>query len=116
MKLNINITEFEPLVTPVVRPDQIIAYVVWIFHTSAGDIKITGCTLRRKTFEESKTTVISFEPPAIRGKLKFFKTLYIGNPDLYKQLCQYTKKKYCELTGEPDEDYEESISPEDIPL
>lgn len=123
MELNINITSFDVEVRPVVRQDNIIAFVVWIFHTADFDIKITGCTLRRKTFSNNQTghetTLISFEPPVIKGKFKSFKAFFIDNIFLYKQLCQYTMKKYCEMTGEPYEDYlkpEEEVNIDDIPF
>jgi hypothetical protein len=124
MEIQINITSFEADVKPVIRDDEIKAFVTWFFESDNGKIKITGGTIKIKEFGQNKIKKLTFDGPAIKTKYgRFFKVLFIDNIPLYKQLCDYTIKKYIELSGElpPDifwsEDYQtEEINLDDIPL
>lgn len=119
MELNINITSFDVEIRAIAlsKPEGIVAYVSWIFHTPEFDIKITGCTIRRKLFGESQTSILSFEPPAIKGRFKYYKTLFIDEKLLYKKLCQFTIKKYCQESGELYEEHPaEEINLDEVPF
>ena len=101
MNMNINITQFTPDIKPVVRPNSNLkAFVTWIFETSEGQLKITGGTIKLKTFGESKTELLSYDGPAYKGGFKYYTVFFLNNKSLFKQLCEETIRLYCEMTGE----------------
>lgn len=98
MELNIQITKFSTEIKPVIRDDQIKAFVVWIFHTDLGIIKIYGGTIRKKQFGKNQKLLLTYEPPSV-GR-NYTKVFFIDNKEVYKQLCDFTIKEYCQITGE----------------
>lgn len=98
LELNIKIIGFSAEIKPVVRQDNIKAFVTWIFQTESGVIKVYGGTIRQKPFGEDSKLILSYDPPAI-GR-KFIKVIFIEDKELYKKLCRHTIDLYCQLTGE----------------
>lgn len=115
MELNIQITGLTIEVTPVIREDNIKAFVNWTFITDSGEWKVKNGTIRIKEFGAVKK--LSYDVPAIKGKIRYNKTLFIDNLDLYKQFCKATIDKYVSLTGELPNDvsYEEEVNIDDLP-
>lgn len=115
MDIEIIIKHFSVKVIPAVRSDSIKAFVEWVFGSNVGEIKIRGGTIRLKSFGSSKQ-VLSYEPPAY-GR-KYQKTIFIDNKELYKKLCDYTIKKYCDITGEivAGVEMNEDVDPDEIPI
>lgn len=98
MDLNITITSFSVELKPIVRDDNIKAFVTWVFHTDQAKIKIKWGTIRLKEFGAKK--LLSYDPPAIKTRFGYSKIIFIDNLELYKSLCRATIKKFCEETGE----------------
>lgn len=99
-ELNINITGFSAEIKPVVRDDNIKAFVTWIFQTESGVIKVYGGTVRVKPFGKDGKLILTYEPPAIKTRGSYIKAMFIEDKILFKRLCDYTINLYCNLTGE----------------
>ena len=100
LELNINITGFSAEIKPVVREDNIKAFVTWMFQTESAAIKIYGGTIRVKPFGKDNKLILTYEPPAIKTKGGYIKAMFIEDKILFKTLCDYTINLYCKLTGE----------------
>ena len=100
LELNINITGFSAEIKPVIRQDNIKAFVTWIFQTESGVVKVYGGTIREKPFGERSKLILSYDPPAIKTGRGYIKTMFIEDKQLFKTLCDYTINEYCKLTGE----------------
>ena len=100
LELNINITGFSAEIKPVIRQDNIKAFVTWIFRIDLGMIKIYGGTIREKPFGEHNKLILSYDPPAIKTGRGYIKVMFIEDKQLFKTLCDYTINLYCKLTGE----------------
>ena len=100
MDLEIKISNFEVEIKPVIRGDQIKAFVTWIFKTDSGDLKVYSGTIRLKAFGKNDKELLTYDPPAIRGRKSYTKVIFMDNLDLYKRLCSYTLEKYYEASGE----------------
>src|SRR3989338_9209615 len=98
MELNIQIIGFSVDIKPTVRDDNIKAFVVWIFQTTAGEWKVYGGTIRQKPFGKNQKLLLSYDPPRV-GR-KYSVAFYIDEKELYKKLCNYTIDEYCKITGE----------------
>lgn len=98
MDINIAINFFSVEIKPTIREDNIKAFVNWVFSTNKGEIKIKQGTIRLKQFGTKE--LLSYDLPAVRLKVGFVKVLYIANVELYKALCEFTIKAYCQETGE----------------
>jgi len=121
MEMNIIINQFEVEVKLVERSDNIKAFINWIFHTSEGQIKIRGGTMKLKQpkFAEEGETMLSYDVPAYRGKFKYYGVLFIDNKNLFKKLCTETMRRYCEESGVPFDAtkfIQEEVNIDDIPL
>jgi hypothetical protein len=122
MEIDIKITSFEVEINPVIRNDDLKAFVKWYFISDVGKIKLVGGTIKVKTFGKNNVKKLSFDGPAIRTRGgNFFKVFYLPDLDIYKKLCQYTIDEYIKVAGELpegviiDSGYEE-VNPEDIPF
>ncbi|MEK7616578.1 MAG: hypothetical protein AAB414_00810 [Patescibacteria group bacterium] len=100
LELNINLTGFSAEIKPVIRQDNIKAFVTWIFRIDLGMIKIYGGTIREKPFGEHNKLILSYDPPAIKTGRGYIKVMFIEDKQLFKRLCDYTIDLYCKLTGE----------------
>lgn len=98
MEINIKITRFEAEVKPIIRNDNIKAFVTWIFYFGSEQIKIYGGTIRLKPFGENDKQLLSYDPPAIGAR--YIKVIYFSDKALYLKLCLKTVQVYCEMTGE----------------
>ena len=116
MDIEIKIFSFEVEVKPVVREDNLLAFVVWRFKTSVGDFKIDGGTIRRKPFGKNGEEIATYDGPAIRMRFGFRKVFFIDNIKLYQQLCNFTVRQYEEISGSIPSKKKEVINIEDIPL
>ena len=118
MDISIEIKSFFVEIRPTIREDNIKAFVNWVFSTNKGEIKIKQGTIRLKQF--GKKELLSYDLPAVRLKVGFVKVFYMGNKELYKSLCEFTIKTYCQETGElPNKitpDVGEEIDLEDLPF
>ena len=117
MELQIIIHSLEVDISAQAREDNIRAFVIWIFKTNVGDIKIKGGTIRRKEF--GSKSLLSYEPPSIKGRQgKYNRTFFMDDKQLYLKLCAYTIKRYCEESGESGQDFShyEEVNPDDIPF
>ncbi|MBI2196128.1 hypothetical protein HYU45_00785 [Candidatus Daviesbacteria bacterium] len=110
LELNINITGFSVEVKPVIRQDNIKAFVTWIFLTESGVVKVYGGTIRIKPFGKDNKLILTYEPPAIKTRGGYIKAMFIEDKQLFKTLCDYTINLYCKLTGE----VRGILSPEDV--
>lgn len=100
LELNINITGFSADIKPVIRQDNIRAFVTWIFQTESGVLKVYGGTIRQKPFGEDSKLILSYDPPAIKTGRGYIKAVFIEDKILFKRLCAHTIDLYCRLTGE----------------
>lgn len=100
LELNIKITGFSADIKPVIRQDNIRAFVTWIFQTESGVIKVYGGTIRQKPFGENSQLILSYDPPAIKTGRGYIKAVFIEDKHLFKRLCDYTINLYCKQTGE----------------
>ncbi len=100
MKLDIQISDFSVKIKSVIRDDNIKGFVTWIFRTNQGDWKVYGGTIKLKSFGKNDRQLLSYDPPAYKTKGGFNKAFFIDNLELYKKLCNYTVKIYCEISGE----------------
>lgn len=115
MDIEIIIKNFSVKIIPIVRADSIKAFVEWVFGSDIGEIKIRGGTIRLKTFGSSKQ-VLSYEPPTYGSKYQ--KAIFLDNKELYKKLCDYTIKNYCDITGKvlAGVEMNENVDPDEIPI
>lgn len=120
MEIEIKITGFEVKVKPVVREDNIKAFVDWIFNTDQGVIKIHGGTLRVKLFGKNNKELLTYDAPAIRSRSGYAKVLFIDNLEIFKKLCDYTLNEYYKITNELPNNVifgeSEDVDPESIPI
>lgn len=116
MELEIKITNFLVEIKPVVRSDNIKAFVTWIFQTELGVWKVYGGTIRLKPFGKNNKMLLSYDPPAFGPR--FTKALFIEDKGTYIKLCDYTIKSYCTLTGEINNNIlmDEGIDPDEVPI
>lgn len=116
MELEIKITNFSVEINPVVRSDNIRAFVAWIFQTDFGVWKLRSGTIRQKAFGRNEKLLLTYEPPAI-GK-NYIKVIFIDNKELYKKLCNYSIDEYCKLTGEIRNNIaiDENVDPNEVPF
>lgn len=117
MDIDIKITGFNPEVKPIVRDDNIKAFVTWVFITDKGELKLKGGTVRLKAFGKNSKLILTYDSPAYRTGMGYVKVMFFDNKELYKQLCDFTIDKYCLLTGETRNDAvpEEEINIDEIP-
>ncbi len=118
MDIDIEIKKFTTEIKPVVRNDEIKAFVIWRFETNMGLLKITGGTIRLKPFGKYDKPILTFEGPAVRTRSGFIKVFFFDNKDFYKKLCEQTVEDYCKETGElPNKTvFSEEINVDEIPL
>ena len=122
MELNITITAFEVEIKPVIRADEIKAFVTWYFVSNLGKIKLTGCTIKLKEFGENKVKVLTVDVPAIKFRFgKYFKAFYLPDLETFKRICRFTLDEYLKMSGELPADItidspSEEVNPDDIPF
>lgn len=118
MDIEIKITKFTTEIKPVVRNDEIKAFVIWRFETNMGMLKINGGTVRLKPFGKYGKPLLTFEGPAVRTRAGFIKVFFFDNLELYKNLCEQTVQDYCKESGEfPNNTvFSDEINMDDIPL
>lgn len=100
MNINILMSKFNVEIKPVVRHDNIKAFVTWIFKTNQGELKIRGGTIREKPFGRNGRLKKSYDPPAVKLKSGYLKAFFLDNKELYKKLCEETINGYNRETGE----------------
>lgn len=118
LELNINISGFSADIKPVIRQDNIRAFVTWIFQTESGVIKVYGGTIRQKPFGENNKLILSYDPPAIKTGRGYIKAVFIEDKHLFKRLCDFTIDEYCKLTGElrKTPSINEDVNTDEIPV
>lgn len=116
MDIELTISRIEFIIKPILRNDNIKAFVDIILHSNLGEIKIKNGTIRLKELENK--TILTYEVPAIKGKYKYNKILFIDNKELYVQISNEIVKQYIELAGELPNNFllTEEVDLEDLPI